>query len=115
MTTALKSKLFRNYHNWSKELVAEKLNLSLDYYISFQKGISKIDGRLLQTMSELYHAPIELFLSDDTSHYYCSLPCFCSLPCHVVFQQQEFHLFDQTPHEFIYPRLKDLQSTLVHR
>jgi len=60
---------FREYKNWQPEDVANELGLSLESYTDLEKGRAKLSGTLAQKLSELYHAPMEFFLIDETPHY----------------------------------------------
>lgn len=69
MNLSFKLTLFREYKNWQPEEVAKELGLSAESYKDLEKGRAKINGILAQKLSELYQAPMEFFLIDDTPHY----------------------------------------------
>lgn len=69
MNLSFKLTVFREYKNWQPEDVANELGLSPDSYTDLEKGRAKINGILAQKLSDLYQAPIEFFLIDDTPHY----------------------------------------------
>jgi transcriptional regulator with XRE-family HTH domain len=69
MNLTLKLKFFREYKNWQPEDVAKELGVSIETYAQLETGKSKINGIIAQKLSDLYKAPIELFIIDDTPHY----------------------------------------------
>lgn len=69
MNLFFKLTVFREYKNWQPEDVANELGLSPDSYTDLEKGRAKINGILAQKLSDLYQAPTEFFLIDDTPHY----------------------------------------------
>ena len=60
---------FRGYKNWQPEDVANEIGLSPESYKDLEKGRAKLNGMLAQKLSDLYQAPMEFFLIDDTPHY----------------------------------------------
>lgn len=69
MNLPFKLTSFREYKNWQPEDVAKKLGLSPESYKDLEEGRAKINGILAQKLSDLYQAPIDFFLIDDTPHY----------------------------------------------
>ena len=61
---------FREYKELDAENVAKELGLSPENYIALEKGRAKLDAILAQKLSNLYQAPIEFFLLDDTPGNY---------------------------------------------
>jgi transcriptional regulator with XRE-family HTH domain len=68
MNLSFKLISFREYKNWQQEDVAKELGLSPDSYKDLENGRARINGILAQKLSDLYQAPMEFFLIDDTSH-----------------------------------------------
>lgn len=69
MNLSFKLISFREYKNWQPEDVAKELSLSPESYEDLEKGRAKLNGILAQKLSDLYQAPMEFFLIDDTPHY----------------------------------------------
>ncbi|MBX3253287.1 MAG: helix-turn-helix transcriptional regulator [Chitinophagaceae bacterium] len=69
MNLSFKLISFREYKNWQPEDVAKELGLSPESYKDLEKGRAKLNGILAQKLSDLYQAPMEFFLIDDTPHY----------------------------------------------
>ena len=69
MNLSFKLISFREYKNWQQEDVAKELGLSPDSYKDLENGRARINGILAQKLSDLYQAPMEFFLIDDTPHY----------------------------------------------
>lgn len=69
MNLSFKLTSFREYKNWQPEDVAKELGLSPESYKDLEKGRAKLNGILAQKLSDLYQAPMEFFLIDDTPHY----------------------------------------------
>ena len=69
MSPKLALAFFREYKNWSPEDVARELHLSTESYQDIEKGRVKINGVIAQKLSDLYQAPMEFFIIDDTPHY----------------------------------------------
>ncbi|SJZ84157.1 helix-turn-helix domain-containing protein [Sediminibacterium ginsengisoli] len=69
MNLAFKLTSFREFKNWQREDVARELGLSGDSYEDLEEGRIRISGMLADKLSELYQAPAEFFLIDDTPTY----------------------------------------------
>lgn len=69
MNLSFKLTSFREYKNWQPEDVAKELGLSPESYKDLEKGRAKLNAILAQKLSDLYQAPMEFFLIDDTPHY----------------------------------------------
>lgn len=69
MDLSFKLTCFREFKSWQPKDVACKLGISVDTYLQIEKGKTKINGPLAQRLSDLYQAPIEFFLIDDSPHY----------------------------------------------
>ena len=69
MNLSLHLAFFREYKNWEPADVAKELGISTESYIELEKGEIKMNGILAQKLSDLYLAPIELFIIDNTPHY----------------------------------------------
>jgi DNA-binding XRE family transcriptional regulator len=69
MNLSLKLMLFREYKNWQPGDVASGLGISIETYVRLESGKAKINGIIAQKLSDLYKAPVELFIIDDTPHY----------------------------------------------
>mgnify|MGYP001046769781 CR=1 FL=1 len=69
MNLPIKLKVFREYRNWTIDDVSKELNLSVKSYTDLEMGKTKLNGVLAQKLSDLYQAPMEFFLIDDTPHY----------------------------------------------
>lgn len=59
----------REFKNWQPEEVAIELGISKEIYNQLENGKTKVNGILAQKLSDLYQAPIEFFIIDDTPHY----------------------------------------------
>lgn len=57
---------FREYKNWQPGDVAKEPGLSPESYKDLEKGRAKLNGILAQKLPDLYQAPMEFFLIDDT-------------------------------------------------
>lgn len=69
MNLSLRLMLFREFKNWQPEDVAKELGISIETYEQLETGRAKINGIIAQKLSDLYKAPVELFIIDDTPHY----------------------------------------------
>ena len=69
MNIQLRLLLFRSYHKWTFHDIAERLNLLDEFYKDIEEGKLTVNNILAQKLSDLYQAPLELFLADETKHY----------------------------------------------
>lgn len=69
MNLSLRLMLFREFKNWQPEDAAKELGISIETYVQLESGKAKVNGILAQRLSDLYKAPVELFIIDDTPHY----------------------------------------------
>lgn len=69
MRISLRLAFYREYKNWEPSDVAKELGISTETYTDLEKGRIKVNGILAQKLSDLYLAPIEFFIIDDTPHY----------------------------------------------
>jgi transcriptional regulator with XRE-family HTH domain len=69
MNLSFRLVIFREYCGWELEDVARKLEITFDEYKKIENGKSKINGAIAQRLSDLYQAPIEIFIIDDTPYY----------------------------------------------
>lgn len=69
MQVSLRLAFFREYKNWQLAEVAGELGLSVESYKDLEDGKIKITDTLAGKLSDLYQAPKEIFLIDDTPHY----------------------------------------------
>jgi DNA-binding XRE family transcriptional regulator len=60
---------FREYKQWQPEDVAEKLKLSLESYMDIERGKVKVNDIIARKLSDLYQAPKELFITNDTPDF----------------------------------------------
>ena len=60
---------FREFRNWNPDYIANKLDISLESYLDLERGKTKIGEVLAQKLSDIYQAPVEIFVADDTQHY----------------------------------------------
>lgn len=58
----------RSHENREQRDVANELSISLDKYQALESGIENIDAELAQKLSNLYHVPPQLFITNDPSH-----------------------------------------------
>lgn len=69
MNLSLRLIFFREFKNWQPEEVANELGISKEIYNQLENGKTKVNGILAQKLSDLYQAPMEFFIIDDTPHY----------------------------------------------
>ncbi len=69
MNIPLRLAFFREYQHWELQDVAKELGIDIEDYEKLENGKAKMDGVMAQKLSDLYHAPMELFIIDDTPHY----------------------------------------------
>jgi transcriptional regulator with XRE-family HTH domain len=69
MNISLRLAFFREYRNWEFEDVARELGISPESYLDLERGKAKMNGIVAQKLSDLYRAPLEFFIIDDTPHY----------------------------------------------
>jgi transcriptional regulator with XRE-family HTH domain len=68
MTISLRLAFFREYRHWEFEDVARELGISSESYKDLENGKTKMNGTIAQKLSDLYRAPLEFFIIDDTPH-----------------------------------------------
>lgn len=59
---------FREFHKWDETDVAKKLAITLRRYQDLEFGLNRIDVEIASKLSQLYKAPLQLFLSNDLSN-----------------------------------------------
>lgn len=60
---------FREYKNWTTADLALHLGMPEKEYKDLETGKQKMDIVKAQRLSEIYQAPVEIFIIDNTPHY----------------------------------------------
>ncbi|RXK59183.1 XRE family transcriptional regulator [Lacibacter luteus] len=58
---------FRRYHQFTKEEISQKLQLSLSEYNAFESESRRIDRKLAAKLSAVYNAPGYVFLMERST------------------------------------------------
>ena len=67
-----KIRALREYHNWSQEDVAERMNMSKSSYSRLEREESKLDVGKLQKLAAIFQIDIaDLIKSDDSKGLVC--------------------------------------------
>lgn len=69
--------LFRLFHNWAQEEIAQKLSIPVAEYTALESGLDKADTALALKLSEIYQAPSHFFLSPDPSGHHSVIYSNC--------------------------------------
>ena len=99
--------LFRQFHNWSLEEIANELAMSVDKYENFENNRKIIDQNLALRLSELYHAPVEIFLSNNSSTHFSIAYSHCSFENSNGYVNHLYHDRELTTKEEIIKLLKE--------